>query len=247
MPKATVLSSGEFKNLTRQQQIKEYNRYAERVNRQIRRLKEGKRKGKLDYTQVIPAKDLKQLVVLRKGSKRAKSISSKRLVRMYDRLIKEKPDYRQPAIKAAIKQKKQLERIIGGEEAGGGITATQYRSYEKMVKRATSESAAYYQLLRAANDRGIIEDYALPEKWEGLSTKQVMNRMLRAVNADINKMNKQRRTPAAEQDAKMSMKSLRQAAWEFEATTGQQRRNAPQWINLTEEQAKYLEELFGIK
>lgn len=247
MPKAKVLTSGEFVNLaTRAEKIKEYNRYAERINRQIRRLKEAKKKGTFDYSKVIPAKDLKQLVILKPGSKRARSISQKRLNRMYDRLLKEKPDYRRAAVKEALKQKAKLESIIGGER-GGGITATQYRSYEKMVKRATSESAAYYQLLKAANERDIISDYQLPEKWEGLSTKQVMSRMLKAVNRDIDKMNKQRRSPAAEKDARLTMKKLRQNAWEFEATTGQQRRNAPQWIDITPEQEKELIDLFGIK
>ena len=246
MPKAKVLTSGEFVNLaTRAEKIKEYNRYAERINRQIRRLKEAKKKGTFDYSKVIPAKDLKQLVILKPGSKRARGISQKRLNRMYDRLLKEKPDYRRAAVKEALKQKEQLEKIIGG--TGNGITATQYRSYEKMVKRATSESAAYYQLLKAADERGIISDYQLPEKWEGLSTKQVMSRMLKAVNRDIDKMNKQRRTPSAEKEARLTMRQLRQNAWEFEATTGQQRRNAPQWINITPEQEKELIELFGIK
>ena len=251
MPKAKVLTSGEFVNLaTRAEKIKEYNRYAERINRQIRRLKEAKKKGTFDYSKVIPAKDLKQLIILKPGSKRAKGISQKRLHRMYDRLLNEKPDYRRAAVKEALKTKVKLESIINraaSGEKGGTITATQFRSYERMVKRATAESAAYYQLLRAANDRGIVSDYKLPEKWEKLDTKQVMDRMLRAVNRDIDKMNKQRRTPAAEKDARLTMRKLRQAGWEFEATTGQQRRNAPQWINITPEQEKELIALFGIK
>lgn len=250
MPKAKVLTKSEYFNLaTRAEKIKEYNRYAERINRQIRRLKEAKKKGTFDYSKVIPAKDLKQLIILKPGSKRAKGISQKRLNAMYNRLLEEKPDYRRAAVKEAIKQKERLESIISGGKPGKGegITATQYRAYERMVKRATAESAAYYQLLKAADERGIISDYQLPEKWEGLSTKQVMSRMLKAVNRDIDKMNKQRRTPSAEKEARLTMRQLRQNAWEFEATTGQQRRNAPQWINITPEQEKELIELFGIK
>ena len=232
MPRAKGLL--EAYNMSRKDLVKLYNRIVERVNKQITRLK----KSKVNYKDVIEPKDLRRLKLLRE--KTWKKLSTKELFRRYTKLVTEKPDYRQKAVKEAIKQKKALQAILGGRK----ISAKQYNAMEKLVKRATSEQAMYYQLLRRMDSRGLIHDYRVPEEWKNKSTDEIMDDMLDQLNADMNKKNKQRRTKKEISAAELSMEDIKKDAWKWEATTGQKRRGETAWYHLTDDEIKEIEELF---
>ena len=229
MPKP--VSKLEMYNMSRQQMIKEYNRYVERINKQITRIK----KSKLPYKEVIQAKDLKRLRLIRKGSK----LSSAEILRRYSKML-EKPTYTQKAVKQQLKKKEEVQKLLEGRK----ISARQYAAIEKMTKRATSESAKYYQLLRRMDSRGLISDFKLPDKWRNLSTDEVMDKMLASINKDMNAKNKQRRTADNIEDAELTMKDIEADAWKWEATTGQKRRGETAWQTLSDAEIAGLEKLF---
>ena len=232
MPKAKFLSASEFNNLTRKQMIKELNRIAERVNRQISRLK----RSNLDYTQVIQTKDLKRIRILKPTTK----LGRKALIQHHNVLTREKPDYTQKAIKQAIKKKQELAKLLQKKN----LTSKQYNEFERLVKRATSTAATFYQLLRVANDRQVIDDYVLPDETEGMDTDQAVDWLLEKINADMEAKNKQRRTPEDIEDAKMTIEEAERMAWQFESTTGQRRRRGTAWFVTDPEEIRQIEAMF---
>lgn len=225
-------------NMSRAEIVKLYNRIVERINKQITRIKKTKN---VNYKEVLQPKDLKRLKLLRE--KQWKKLSTKELFRRYVKLVEEKPDYRQKAIKEAVKEKKALQKVLGGRK----LTARQFQAMQKLVKRANSESALYYQVLKTANDRGIIDDYQIPQSWQKYDTETVVNKLMEKINEDINARNKQRRTRGAEEEAEYTMEEIRTGAWEWEATTGQKRRGMTAFENLTEAQIAEIEKLFMYK
>lgn len=235
-----VLSPAEFRNLRRSQMIKEVNRIAERVNRQISRLK----KSSLDYTQVIRPGDLKRMRILKPSSRK----SMAELIQRYNELTRTKPDYTQKAVKKAIRQKEELQKLLKTKK----LTAEQYRRYEGMVKYATSAAASFYQLMRLANDREIISDYELPEAVrENMDTQEATDWLLDRIMEDMEAKNKQRRMPADIEDATEIMEQAQEEGWKwaFEKSSGKRWRKTSawgeDWYGPTPEEFAEIAKLFG--
>ena len=230
MPRA--VSKLDLYNSPKQEAITIYNRYVERINKQIQRLKKVP-KSKLDYTKVIQAKDL---VPMRKISRKTK-YSTSDILRKYQKAL-EKPTYTQKAVKEKLKEKAELEKILGGRK----ISAKQFEGFAKLTKRATSESATYYTLLRTMHDNKLIDDWHLPEEWEKLSTDEVEDKMLEAINQQIDDRNKQRRTRGETELAHLTMDEIEKETWSWEVEEGPAR--IAGWTSLTPKEIEELTKLF---
>lgn len=234
------LTPGEFHDLKLAKEMAaEYNRYAEAVNKQIQRLK----KSGVNYGNVLTAEQMKPFKVFRKNKKGHYNVSKSRLESAYKKLFKQAPDYTQKAVKKMQLEKEDIAKMLGRKK----LTAGAYQSLRELTRRASSERALFYQIMRTANDVGVIEDFKLPDELDGMSTEAAEKWLVDAINEELETGNKQRRVSDDVNAWEKEKAFYRRRAWDFERTTGQDRLNAGRFRKMTAAEQKALQDAFGIK
>lgn len=220
------LSIQDFNSLSKSEMIREYNRLAEAVNRNITNLK----KSGLD-TGIYSPEELKrvrriapgQTTIRRKtpfGESANVKITKQELVKLYSEAKNKASEVSITSQQKRSAIDEQFAEAIGFSPED--IPEEDKKRFRKAVKRGNSKAAVYYQLLKKADSLGVISNYKLPDELDGADAKTASKWLLDSIEAALDAEGKQERTP---EDRAALKRELEENAMRFELTTGEERRN----------------------